>query len=167
MSGISYKDLVNDLSQVLISFIEPMNLKFHFGEMEVSVSEVFAKCGLMPLFLYDKQSFINYSLRHKKIDQSDTEAFAKIHIQEEKNSFCNIKIDIVHNLFNADLYIPDNSIYESLLYSLAAKILGEKDFIVKGKHVYLDDKYDDYFKHITNEHIPRVPEFEKVKGDLT
>lgn len=166
MSGISYKDLVNDLSQVLISFIEPMNLKFHFDGTEVLISEVFAKSGFMPLFLCDKQSFINYSIRHKKIDKFDTEAFAKLHFQEDNVSFCNIKIDIVHNLYNEDLLAIDNSIYETLLYSLASKILGEKDFVVKGKNIYLDDKYSNYLQHVSTHTSPKVTEFEKIKGDL-
>lgn len=166
MSSISYKDLVNDLSSVLISFIEPMNLKFFFTDKETTLKEVFMKSGFMPLFLYDKQSFINYTLRHKKIDKFDTEAFAKLHFQEDSNSYFNLKIDIVHNLFNEDLLIAENSnaLYESLLYSLATKILSEKDFIVRGNKVSLDEKYCTFMNEFQNSFIQPVSELQKITG---
>lgn len=167
MSSISYKDLVNDLSNVLISFIEPMNLKFFFADKETTLKEVFMKSGFMPLFLYDKQSFINYTLRHKKVGKFDTEAFAKLHFQEDSNSYFNLKIDLVHNLFNEDILIVENSqtLYDSLLYSLATKILSEKDFVITGNKVSLDEKYCIFMNEFQSGFIQQIPELQKVKGE--
>lgn len=166
MSSISYKDLVNDLSNVLISFIEPMNLKFFFADRETSLKEIFMKSGFMPLFLYDKQPFIDYALRHKKIDKFDNDAFATLHFQEDPNSYFNLKIDLIHNLFNEDILITENStvVYDSLLYSLATKILSEKDFFIEGNKVFLDEKYSTFINEFQHNSIQEVVEETKVKG---
>lgn len=164
MSGISYKDLVNDLSKILISYIEPLNLKFFLQDSEVSLKEVFMKSGLMPIFLYDKQPFINFSLRHKKIQHTEDNAFAKLHFQQDNVSFCNIKVDIIHNLYNDDLFKTEDALYQSLLYGLATKILSEKDFEVKGKKVLLDSKVMEFNKAITSEIKEQISDTERVKG---
>lgn len=167
MSVISYKDLVNDLSHVLISFVEPMNLSFYFEDTEISIAEVFSKSGFMPIFLYDKQDFINYSLRYKKIDKLEIDAFAQLHFQRELNSYLNLTIDIVHNLFNEDLFQIDNSIYDSTLYSLAAKILSDQDLIFDKHCIYLDSKYDHFITLFNEKHVQENPIIEKIKGELS
>lgn len=164
MSGISYKDLVNDLSKILISYIEPLDLKFFLQDNEVSLKELFMKSGLMPIFLYDKQDFINYSLRHKKIQHTEESAFAKLHFQKDNVSFCNIKVDIIHNLYNDDLFKTEDTLYQSLIYNLATKILSEKDFEVKGKKVFLDSKVMEFNNAINSEIKEQIASTERVKG---
>ena len=164
MSGISYKDLVNDLSKILISYIEPLDLKFFLQDNEISLKELFMKSGLMPIFLYDKQDFINYCLRHKKIQHTEENAFAKLHFQKDNVSFCNIKVDIIHNLYNDDLFKTEDTLYQSLIYHLATKILSEKDFEIKGKKLFLDSKVMEFNKAINSEIKEQIAETERVKG---
>lgn len=167
MSAISYKDLVNDLSSILISFIEPMNLKFYFQNIEVSISEVLTKSGFMPIFLFDKQDFINYSLRHKTIDKLDTEAFAKLHFQTDMKAFLDLKIDIVHNLFTDDILNIDNSIYDSTLQSLAIKILSDKCLIIEKNSVHIDTKYEEFCKSFNEKNLEGSIIIEQIKGELS
>lgn len=163
MSGISYKDLVNDLSKVLISFLEPLNLKFYFGDDEIQLKEVFMKSGLMPLFLYDKQPFINYSLRHKKVESVDEEAFAKLHMQTA-HSFLNFKFDIIHNLFNDDLLKTEQTNYDFLVFSLATKILSEDSLTSKGNNVYLDSLYVDFVSYMATKNKENKNESNRSNG---
>lgn len=165
MSNISYKDFVNDLSNILISYLQPLKLQFVFGGQELSSKEVFMKAGTMAMFLYDKQSFIDQQLLNKKIAVINADAFAQIHSEAMNDSYFGFKIEIVHNLVNNDLYRVDTSIYENLLYCLAYKILNEKDFTVKGKTIYLDEKYNEFinnYSQIILEKSSKVPE---INGD--
>lgn len=166
MSAISYRDLVSDLSHVLISFVEPMNLKFYFADTELYISEVFSKSGFMSFFLYDKQPFIDYSLRYKKIDKLNVDSFATIHFQPETDSILNVRVDIIHNLFDEHLVKLDNSIYDSFLYSLASKILSDEDLVVSGNKVYLDHKFEPFFNSLNYLNTQKEPIIEKIKGGL-
>lgn len=152
MKGISYKDLTNDLSNILISFIEPLNLKFLLSYEEITLKELFAKSGLMPLFLYDKQSFINTQLQNKTVNKSNTPAFAKLHFHLNSDSILTFKIDIVHNLLNTNDFINEkpNDIYETLLYDLASQILNEKIFFILDNKIILDKKYDIFISQFKN-----------------
>lgn len=165
MSNISYKDFVNDLSNILTSYLEPLKLQFFFGDQELTTKEVFMKAGCMSMFLYDKQAFIDYNLRHKKIPVVHSDAFAQIHSEEMTDSYFGFKIEIVHNLVNNDLYRVDTTLYENLLYSLAYKILNEKDFVVKGKKVYLDDKYNEFINNFEKVGFQKSSQVPTINGD--
>lgn len=167
MSNFSDKDFVNDLSKLLTSYLEPLNLQFLFSDQELTLDEVFMKAGGMPMFLYDKQDFINYNLRHKKVPDGKADAFARIHSEPTEDSYFGFKIELIHNLVNNDLYQSENStsLYENLLYSLAYKILSEKDFKANGKQVMLDNKYTQFMNHFNEVQFQKATQVSNVTGD--
>jgi hypothetical protein len=179
-SEFSYKDFVDDLKNILISYLKPLNLEFSLFETEesssvrFSVDEAFMKIGAMPLFLYDKQSFIDeYLSENSELFTEDCEPFASVNFfTNYDNSYFNTKIDIEHNLFvNNHCYEQENNLYDGLLFALAKTILTQKDLLIRNNSVSLTPLYEKFKEfmipslEIVNSEVPiSLPINFKVRG---
>lgn len=162
MIGISYKNFIDDLSTVLISFVSSMNISFSLYDEEVLLETLFSPQEMFVLFLYDKQSFINYSLRYKYFDGTDTPLFLHLNLQHDNShKFCSLTTHIKHNII-------DKEAYDTLIYSLAENILNDKDFTVNKKIIEVDHKFNDFLNNGENFilEVENKEQKQKNMGDL-
>lgn len=168
MTGFTYRDIVHDLSHVLILFTEPMNLQFSFQNTPIFLQEVFSPSGFLPIFIYDKQDFINQHLRYKNKPQQDMPFFASFELEQADSyaeSYFDSKIVVKHNLLN-DFNTAGYSLYDDLIYSLAEKILSDQDLVVQDNIIALDFKYNIFHKFVKNISFVQSQHSEPIEGKL-
>lgn len=147
---ISYKDMVFDLSIILTNMLRPFNVKYIFDDNELEIDEVFMKCGCMPIFLINKQEFINKFLANKKLEYYSDEPYAEIILHNSESSFFNLKVEIQHNLYNTDYYKKDVKVYCELIEALVFEILNEDilNYDKENNTIKLDNNYDSIWQFI-------------------
>lgn len=151
---ISYNNnIINDLKNILIGYLEPLSLKFMIGQDNLSLDQVFLENGGMPLFLYDKQPFINQYIHELNTQNNYTSPlfFAQIVVERADPSYFGSKIEVEHNLTLHDNCIPEQKHYHQFVLALARNILSQESLIFNGEKVSLDKcwfGYDQFIKEI-------------------
>lgn len=168
---ISQTDLVAELKQVLIGYLEPLNLTYFFAKEPLSLDELFMKHGGMPMFLYDKQPIVDKFIKNINAQVGEEKYFAKLVLKNDENdSYFGFGIEVLHNLTDNNHYTNITVHFQELVLLLAKSILSASVFVIDKEnmqHVYVDGAYKKLVNHRNNsEFFKETITFEtfKIKG---
>lgn len=146
-------DLLNDLSNYLIGFLQPFNLKFFWaqnekGEDEIYLYEVFMINGGLSLFLFNTEEIIENYVKNKKNSDGEDLKIDILFIEQHEDTYFGFYPKIRHNLIGNNLYHNDTSMYYDFIDYLAKYILQEKGLSFKEDKVYIDQLYPNLCERI-------------------
>lgn len=151
--NISHRDIILDLSEQLINYLEPLDLTFYFGDDKISLEETFASFGGLGLFLFDKKDKIKEIIEQLQFKREDGQPYQVEMIAVEKNDSTYFGFEFVfsHNLIEFVYYKTHDKAYWEFVLSLTKAILEDKSLHVSKtdkKSIYLDKIYENMIEHI-------------------
>ena len=123
--------LTNDLQDSLITIFENSELTFIWEQEKLHIDDVFKTNCLLPIFLYDKQRFVNKFCS----DKFNNKYFAQVILKQSPESILNFVVHIEHNFNKKEQY----NLFIKFLISL---ILIDSCF--GSKTINLDDKFNNF-----------------------
>jgi hypothetical protein len=142
-------NIVAELSESLSEFYDNLETIFFItakfnskSELtEIYPDEIFSNDGLLGMFLYDKQKFVDRFCKEELSKNSSV----TIQFKVEPESLTNLKIDIIHN-------ISKEKDYKKLLKFLISLIILNEN-LNKSGDIRLDQNFNEFFKNFSNHYV--------------
>lgn len=147
-------DLAIDISQYLMGYLSQFNIQYYIETEKLNIYETFKLWGGLPLFLFDKQDFINdYINRLNK--NNGTNFYVQLEmIQHEPDNYFGYIPNLKHNLIKEDYYKTNKQYYYDFIKALTYHILNKANFSIDknslDNKIYLDSLFNNFHIAINN-----------------
>jgi hypothetical protein len=137
---IQKHDFMAELAEILEATYDDLDAAFFLRNEEVYNEEVFEPTGLLALFLFDKQKYLNRFCS----EHLSPGTFINIHYQAEKNALLYLYPYIEHNIQNEKEYFQTLKFLTLLIVNDPRIIMNEDDNI--DLNSYYTHCYDNFLK---------------------
>lgn len=136
---IQKHDFLIDLEDVLLATYDNLDTIFVLQDSEVENETAFAEDGLLAMFLYDKQKYIDRFCK----EQFKSHVFFNIYFTIDKTSLTNLCPYVEHNL-------TSESDYCKILKFLTLLIVTDKRLAINDEQeLLLDEYYNEFYTTIS------------------
>lgn len=140
-----------DLKKFLMGYLLPLNFTYYIQKEKLTLEETFSPDGLLPLFLFNQNDFINSYIQNLNTKENK-QFFVDLEFIYSPKSLLDANVYLYHNLIVTDVnqYNKYNFYYD-FIEALALNILKKSPyFIVNNNEVHLDSTYNKYHAVITD-----------------
>lgn len=135
---------LNDFVVRVQGYLNKCPLNFKLESSDISLELLLNKAHLLPILLFDKQTFINEYLEKINAEHNSL-LYAILVFEEDEDSCIGVTVRMEENISNNYDF---RSVYSKLLLDLAEEVLKQSDFYIENNSILLDPIFNNFNKAI-------------------